>query len=106
MLKKKYSSKPATNTKQDSSKAVLLDVEISVPPDQSASLKLLYGDSIMKEVRKFAKKWNINEETEEQIFDQISRHLMQASLFNHTEEGRGSERVKLDFWGNRLPEEL
>lgn len=51
-----------------SKKEVILDVEITVPPNRVTSITLRKDDSIEKEVSSFAKKWQLTKTTEDQIY--------------------------------------
>ena len=41
----------------------ILDVEITVPPNRIANIKIRKNDSVVKEVTAFAKQWSLNETT-------------------------------------------
>lgn len=54
---------------KSSKKDIILDVEITVPPNHQASIKIRKDDSISKEVTAFAKQWGLNQTTFRQIYD-------------------------------------
>ena len=41
----------------------ILDVEITVPPNRIANIKIRKNDSVVKEVTAFANQWSLNETT-------------------------------------------
>lgn len=76
-------SRAVENKKLD----VILDVEITVPPNRVANLKIRKGDSVNQTITVFAKLWGLNQLTETAIHEKITQHLIANQLHKFTTEG-------------------
>jgi hypothetical protein len=66
---------------------VILDVEITVPPNKVASLKIRKGDCVSLTVGVFSKLWGLNQLTESAIEEKITQHLITNEMYKFTTEG-------------------
>ena len=66
---------------------MILDVEITVPPNKLASLKIRKGDCVKQTISVFAKLWGLNQLTESAIHEKITQHLIMNEMYQFTTEG-------------------